>query len=68
MSDELTIHIYPSDCDSAGHVNHAQMLMLAATCLVFFPVLASGSFSGWNRRSFIGCRPMLMIDFSNVSR
>lgn len=28
MSDELTIHIYPSDCDSAGHVNHAQMLML----------------------------------------
>ena len=28
MADELTIHIYPSDCDSAGHVNHAYMLML----------------------------------------
>lgn len=28
MSDELTIHVYPSDCDTAGHVNHAYMLML----------------------------------------
>src|SRR4029079_6051444 len=28
MPDELTIHIYPSDCDAAGHVNHAYMLML----------------------------------------
>jgi YbgC/YbaW family acyl-CoA thioester hydrolase len=28
MPDELTIHIYPSDCDTAGHVNHAYMLML----------------------------------------
>lgn len=28
MSDELTIHIHPSDCDTAGHVNHAYMLML----------------------------------------
>ena len=28
MADELTIHIYPSDLDSAGHVNHAYMLML----------------------------------------
>jgi YbgC/YbaW family acyl-CoA thioester hydrolase len=28
MSDELTIHIYPGDCDSAGHVNHAVMLTL----------------------------------------
>jgi YbgC/YbaW family acyl-CoA thioester hydrolase len=28
MSDELTIHIYASDCDTAGHVNHAYMLML----------------------------------------
>ena len=28
MSDELKMHIYPSDCDSAGHVNHASMLML----------------------------------------
>ncbi|HVF39531.1 MAG TPA: acyl-CoA thioesterase [Gemmatimonadaceae bacterium] len=28
MSDELTIHIHPSDCDTAGHVNHASMLML----------------------------------------
>lgn len=26
MSDELTIHIYPGDCDTAGHVNHAVML------------------------------------------
>ncbi|HEX2722630.1 MAG TPA: acyl-CoA thioesterase [Gemmatimonadaceae bacterium] len=28
MPDELTIHIHPSDCDTAGHVNHASMLML----------------------------------------
>ena len=28
MPDELTIHIYPGDCDSAGHVNHADMLAL----------------------------------------
>lgn len=28
MSDELKIHIYPSDCDSAGHVNHAMLLTL----------------------------------------
>ena len=28
MPDELKIHIYPSDCDSAGHVNHAVILTL----------------------------------------
>lgn len=28
MADDLSIHIYPSDCDSAGHVNHAYMLTL----------------------------------------
>jgi YbgC/YbaW family acyl-CoA thioester hydrolase len=28
MSDELTIHIYPGDCDTAGHVNHAVLLTL----------------------------------------
>jgi YbgC/YbaW family acyl-CoA thioester hydrolase len=28
MADELTIHIYPSDCDTAGHVNHTYMLAL----------------------------------------
>ncbi len=28
MSDELKIHIYPSDCDTAGHVNHATILTL----------------------------------------
>ena len=28
MPDELKIHIYPSDCDAAGHVNHAYLLML----------------------------------------
>ena len=28
MSDELTVHIYPGDCDTAGHVNHAVMLTL----------------------------------------
>ena len=26
MPDELKIHIYPGDCDTAGHVNHAVML------------------------------------------
>lgn len=28
MSDDFTIHIYPGDCDTAGHVNHAVMLTL----------------------------------------
>ncbi len=28
MADELKIHIYPGDCDTAGHVNHAVMLTL----------------------------------------
>jgi YbgC/YbaW family acyl-CoA thioester hydrolase len=28
MSDKLEIHIYPGDCDSAGHVNHAVILTL----------------------------------------
>lgn len=28
MNEELKIHIYPSDCDSVGHVNHAHMLTL----------------------------------------
>ena len=28
MPDDLTIHIYPGDCDTAGHVNHAVMLTL----------------------------------------
>jgi YbgC/YbaW family acyl-CoA thioester hydrolase len=28
MADDLSIHIYPSDCDTAGHVNHAYMLLL----------------------------------------
>lgn len=25
---EFVVHIFPSDCDSVGHVNHAQMLRL----------------------------------------
>ncbi len=28
MPDTLTIHIYPGDCDTAGHVNHAVILTL----------------------------------------
>ncbi|HUQ98695.1 MAG TPA: thioesterase family protein [Gemmatimonadaceae bacterium] len=28
MAEDLKIHIYPSDCDSVGHVNHAHMLTL----------------------------------------
>jgi thioesterase-3 len=28
MTEEFTVHIYPSDCDSVGHVNHAHMLVL----------------------------------------
>ena len=28
MTENLTVHIYPSDCDSVGHVNHAHMLTL----------------------------------------
>jgi YbgC/YbaW family acyl-CoA thioester hydrolase len=28
MTDDFKVHIYPSDCDSVGHVNHAHMLTL----------------------------------------
>jgi YbgC/YbaW family acyl-CoA thioester hydrolase len=28
MTENLSVHIYPSDCDSVGHVNHAHMLTL----------------------------------------
>ena len=28
MTEDLKVHIYPSDCDSVGHVNHAHMLVL----------------------------------------
>src|SRR2546423_246077 len=28
MSEAFTVHIYPSDCDAVGHVNHAHMLTL----------------------------------------
>jgi thioesterase III len=28
MTENFTVHIYPSDCDSVGHVNHAHMLVL----------------------------------------
>lgn len=28
MSEDFTVHIFPSDCDSVGHVNHAHMLTL----------------------------------------
>jgi YbgC/YbaW family acyl-CoA thioester hydrolase len=28
MMEEHKVHIYPSDCDSVGHVNHAHMLVL----------------------------------------
>lgn len=28
MSEEFRVHIYPSDCDAVGHVNHAHMLTL----------------------------------------
>ena len=28
MTEDFRIHIYPSDCDSVGHVNHAHMLTL----------------------------------------
>lgn len=26
--EEFVVHVYPTDCDVAGHVNHAQMLRL----------------------------------------
>ena len=28
MTQDFSVHIYPSDCDSVGHVNHAHMLTL----------------------------------------
>ena len=28
MTEDFKVHIYPSDCDSVGHVNHAHMLTL----------------------------------------
>ena len=49
----------PGACSSAdrrGAGVRAQMLMLAVTCLVFFPVLASGSFFGQPVRGWIAAR------------
>jgi YbgC/YbaW family acyl-CoA thioester hydrolase len=28
MADEFAVHVFPSDCDGNGHVNHAAMLTL----------------------------------------
>ena len=28
MTEDFKVHIYPSDCDSVGHGNHAHMLTL----------------------------------------
>ena len=28
MMENFKVHVYPSDCDSVGHVNHAHMLTL----------------------------------------
>src|SRR5205823_12791304 len=28
MTEDFKLHIYPSDCDSVGHVNHAHILTL----------------------------------------
>ncbi|MFL5549596.1 MAG: acyl-CoA thioesterase, partial [Gemmatimonadaceae bacterium] len=28
MTEEFKVHIFPSDCDSVGHVNHAHLLTL----------------------------------------
>lgn len=28
MSDELRVHVYPTDCDIVGHVNHATFLRM----------------------------------------
>lgn len=28
MSDELCVHVYPTDCDIVGHVNHATFLRM----------------------------------------
>ena len=28
MTEDFKVHIYPSDCDSVGHVNHAHLLTL----------------------------------------
>lgn len=28
MTETFSVHIYPSDCDAVGHVNHAHMLTL----------------------------------------
>jgi YbgC/YbaW family acyl-CoA thioester hydrolase len=28
MTEDFGVHIYPSDCDAVGHVNHAHMLTL----------------------------------------
>ena len=28
MTEDFKVHIYPSDCDSVGHVNHAHLLTI----------------------------------------
>ena len=28
MIEDFKVHIYPSDCDSVGHVNHAHLLTI----------------------------------------
>ena len=47
--------------DRRGAGVRAQMLMLAATCLVFFPVLASGSFFGQPVRGSIASPGLAVV-------
>ncbi len=47
--------------DRRGAGVRAQMLMLAATCLVFFPVLASGSFFGQPVRGSIAAPGLAVV-------
>jgi YbgC/YbaW family acyl-CoA thioester hydrolase len=66
MSDELKIHIYPGDCDTAGHVNHAVMLTLLERAR-WAALEKHLSFEDYIRRSQWAVVRHVDISFSNPS-
>ena len=66
MSDELTVHIYPGDCDTAGHVNHAVMLTLLERAR-WAALEKHMKFEDYIRRSQFAVVRHAEISFSNPS-
>jgi YbgC/YbaW family acyl-CoA thioester hydrolase len=64
MSDELRIHIYPGDCDTAGHVNHAVMLTLLERAR-WAALEKHMPFEGYIRRSQWAVVRHVDVSFSN---